>query len=69
MLKDENKVKRIYNVYLNGKTENISSEEEKIAKELPSSLRLCGLHYIYIEREKIGALAPWLPPLADIILR
>jgi len=39
MLKDENKAKRIYRVYLNGKTEKIYPlEEEKIAKKscLPS---------------------------------
>lgn len=55
MLKDENKAKRIYRVYLNGKTEKIYPlEEEKIAKkELPSQLKAMVDYIIHIaEREK-----------------
>ncbi|PQQ67078.1 type VII secretion protein EssC [Acetivibrio saccincola] len=71
MLKDENKAKRIYRVYLNGKTEKIYPlEEEKIAKkELPSQLKAMVDYIIHIaEREKIEPLkGPWLPPLSDTI--
>lgn len=71
MLKDENKAKRIYRVYLNGKTEKIYPlEGEKIAKkELPSQLKAMVDYIIHIaEREKIEPLkGPWLPPLSDTI--
>ncbi|MGF7046942.1 S-DNA-T family DNA segregation ATPase FtsK/SpoIIIE [Paenibacillus sp. DS2015] len=71
MQKSENKVKRIYKVSLNGRSEQIYPlSEEKIAKdELPSQLGAMVEHitnmaaYSGIEPLK----GPWLPPLPEII--
>lgn len=71
MLKSENRAKRIYKTFLNGKSEQIFPlEEEKIAKkELPTQLKAMVNHIIGTSANNgIKPLeGPWLPPLPDIV--
>lgn len=69
--KSENKVKRIYEISLNGRMEQIYPRyEEKIVKhELPSQLGAMVEHIVKTaERSDIEALkGPWLPPLPELV--
>ena len=71
MLKSENRAKRIYKVYLNGKTEQVYPlEEEKIAKkELSSQLKSMVDHIIKTaKKNEVDQLeGPWLPPLPEMV--
>lgn len=71
MLKSENRTKRIYEISLHGRAEQIYPlEEEKIAlKEMPSQLKCMVEHIIsFSEQSGVQALkGPWLPPLPDTV--
>ncbi|GAA0388109.1 type VII secretion protein EssC [Paenibacillus motobuensis] len=69
--KNENKTKRIYEVSLNGRIEQIYPRyEEKIVKhELPSQLGATVEHIVRTaDRSNIEPLkGPWLPPLPELV--
>lgn len=71
MQKSENRTKRIYEISLHGRAEQIYPlEEEKIAKkEMPSQLKTMVEHIIsFSERSGIHPLkGPWLPPLPESV--
>ncbi|WP_410771623.1 type VII secretion protein EssC [Fontibacillus sp. BL9] len=71
MQKSENKVKRIYEVSLNGRMEQIYplSEEKIVKHELPSQLGAMVQHITNTaNRSGIAPLkGPWLPPLPEIV--
>ncbi|TYQ16044.1 UNVERIFIED_CONTAM: S-DNA-T family DNA segregation ATPase FtsK/SpoIIIE [Acetivibrio alkalicellulosi] len=69
--KDENKEKRLFKIYLNGRTDRIYPlEEDKIPKkELPSQLKVM-VDYIKEQAKKKGIeelKGPWLPPLPETV--
>ncbi|WP_199613902.1 type VII secretion protein EssC [Paenibacillus alkalitolerans] len=71
MQRSENRTKRIYEIRMNGKSEQIYPlEEEKIAKhELPSQLKVMAEH-IASSCAMAGIVplsGPWLPPLPDTV--
>lgn len=71
LLKRENRAKRIYEVSLHGRAEQIyPREEEKIAKkEMPTQLKAMVDHIIAVSGANgIEPLkGPWLPPLPDTV--